>query len=88
MSLGKGIASEAFDLAPDFAGLFGRIATLRTVFKKLLFHRMEFFAGTEFSGHSSPQYVCLGQGQARILVRNADDILLVDHDSVGFWENP
>ncbi len=62
MSLGKGIASEAFDLPPYFAGLFGRIAPLRTVFKKLHFHCVEFFAGTEFPGHSSPKDVCLGQG--------------------------
>ena len=87
MPLGEGVAGEAFDLAPDFAGFFGSITALGAVGEKLGFYCLKFSAGAEFTGHSAPKDVGLGKREARVLVGHADDVFLVNHNAVGFGKD-
>jgi len=88
VALGEGVPGKAFALAPHFASGFGGVSALGAVGEKLTLNFLEFRSGTEFSGHSAPKNVGLGQGESSVFVGHANHVFLVYHDSVGIGKNP
>ena len=82
VAFGKGVAGEAFHLAPNLAHHVGRMALRHGLGVEGVAGPIEFFSGPELPAHAAPQHVGFPEVEAREPVRHLDHVLLVHHDPV------
>ena len=82
MTLGEGVAGEAFHLAPNLAHQIRRMPFRHGLGVEGVAGPVEFFPGPKLPAHAAPQHIGLPEVEAREPVRHLDHVLLVHHDPV------
>ena len=83
VSLGEGVAGEAFHLTPNLFDNMGGVTLVHGLGMEGIPRAVKRFAGPKLAAHSTPQHVGFTQVQPCKFVRDLDHIFLVHHHPVG-----